>query len=263
VGIELYPTLPRTGITPDHAERCNLFPSARLSDGSRAFRKRTTLERASKKRRGDEKRSSPAEISTEARSFVFSGIVEATGTIVGLETRREQRVLTIRKPSTWKLREGESISVEGVCSTVQQTKRGAFQVTYMPETLRKSTLGGLRLRDEVNLERSLTLNSLIGGHLVQGHVDATGRIRKIKPEGEAKIYTFEVPARFARYIVPKGSIAVDGISLTVVDPRQNVFDVSLLAYTLSHTTLGKKGVGHRVNIEIDMLAKYIERLLGK
>ncbi|HVA01997.1 MAG TPA: riboflavin synthase [Terriglobia bacterium] len=194
---------------------------------------------------------------------MFSGIVEATGMVVGLETKRQQRVLTIRKPSGWKFREGESVSVEGVCSTVQQTKRGTFQVTYMPETLRKSTLGSLRLHDEVNLERSLTLNTLIGGHLVQGHVDTTGRIRKIKPEGEAKIYTFDAPARFARYIVPKGSIAVDGISLTVVNPRRNTFEVSLLAYTLSHTTLGKKGVGDRVNIEVDMLAKYIERLLGK
>jgi riboflavin synthase alpha subunit len=194
---------------------------------------------------------------------VFSGIVEATGAVVGLETKRKQRILTIRKPLSWKFREGESVSVEGVCSTVQQTRRGTFQVTYMPETLHKSTLGDLRLQDEVNLERSLTLNSLIGGHLVQGHVDTTGRIRKIKLEGEAKIYTFEVPARFARYIVPKGSIAVDGISLTVVDPRGSRFDVSLLAYTLSHTTLGKKGEGDRVNIEVDMLAKYIERLIGK
>ena len=194
---------------------------------------------------------------------MFSGIVEATGRVVGLETRREQRILSIRKPPSWKFRAGESVSVEGVCSTVQQTKRGAFQVTYMPETLRKSTLGSLRLHDEVNLERSLTLNSLIGGHLVQGHVDTRGRIRKIKPEGEAKLYTFEVPARFARYIAPKGSIAVDGISLTVVNPRGGRFDVSLLAYTLSHTTLGKKGPGDRVNIEVDLLAKYIERLLGK
>lgn len=194
---------------------------------------------------------------------MFSGIVETTSPIVGVENQREQRILTIRKPRSWKFKEGESVSVEGVCSTVQQANRDTFRVTYMPETLRKSTLGDLRLHDKVNLERSLTLNSLIGGHLVQGHVDITGRIRKIDPEGEAKMYTFEVPARFARYIVPKGSIAVDGISLTVVNPRRNTFQVSLLAYTLTRTTLGEKGVGDRVNIEFDMLAKYIERLLGK
>ncbi len=178
-----------------------------------------------------------------------------------IENRREQRILTIRKPRSWKLKEGESVSVEGVCSTVQQTGRGIFQVTYMPETLRKSTLGDLRPDDKVNLERSLTLESLIGGHLVQGHVDTTGRIRAIKSEGEAKIYTFEIPRQFSRYIVPKGSIAIDGISLTVVNPRRTTFQVSLLAYTLGRTTLGEKGAGRRVNIEFDMLAKYIERLL--
>jgi len=194
---------------------------------------------------------------------VFSGIVETTSPIVKVENRREQRILTIRKPRSWKFGQGESVSVEGVCSTVQQAGRDSFRVTYMPETLRKSTLGGLRLHDDVNLERSLTLNSLIGGHLVQGHVDTRGRICQVKPEGEAKMYTFEVPARFARYLVPKGSIAVDGISLTIVDPRRSTFKVSLLAYTLNVTTLGKKGVGDRVNIEFDMLAKYIERLLGK
>jgi riboflavin synthase len=194
---------------------------------------------------------------------VFSGIVETTSPVVKLENRQEQRILTIRKPRSWKLGKGESVSVEGVCSTIQKTTPDTFRVTYMPETLRKSTLGDLHLHDRVNLERSLTLNSLIGGHLVQGHVDTTGRIRKIKSEGEAKIYTFEVPARFARYIVPKGSIAVDGISLTVVNPRRATFEVSLLAYTLRHTTLGDKRVGHRVNIEVDMLAKYIERLLAR
>jgi riboflavin synthase len=194
---------------------------------------------------------------------MFSGIVETTSPIVRIDNQRQQRILTIRTPRSWKFGKGESVSVEGVCSTVQQANRNTFRVTYMPETLRKSTLGSLRLHDKVNLERSLTLNSLIGGHLVQGHVDTTGRIRKIEPEGEAKMYTFEAPGRFARYIVPKGSIAVDGISLTVVNPRRSIFQVSLLAYTLSHTTLGKKGVGDRVNIEVDMLAKYIERLLGK
>lgn len=194
---------------------------------------------------------------------MFSGIVETTSPIVRIENQRQQRIITIGMPRRWKLRKGESVSVEGVCSTVQQARRSGFRVTYMPETLRKSTLGGFSLHDKVNLERSLTLNSLIGGHLVQGHVDTTGRIRKIEDEGEAKMYTFEVPARFARYIVPKGSVAIDGISLTVVNPRRNTFQVSLLAYTLSHTTLGEKGVGRRVNIEADMLAKYIERLLGK
>jgi riboflavin synthase len=194
---------------------------------------------------------------------VFSGIVETISPVIRVSNARQQRVLTIRKPKGWKLQDGESVSVEGVCSTVQRFNKDSFQVVYMPETLRKTTLGDLKAGDSVNLERCLTLQSLIGGHLVQGHVDTTARIRDIKSEGEARIYTFEIPARFSRYIVPKGSIAVDGISLTVVGANRSTFRCSLLAYTLAHTTLGKKRVGDRVNIEVDILRKYIERLLEK
>lgn len=190
---------------------------------------------------------------------MFSGIVETTSSIVQVRNARAQRIFSIRKPPGWKLREGESVSVEGVCSTVQKTNGRVFQVTYMPETLRRSTLGGLHERDSVNLERSLTLASRIGGHLVQGHVDTTGRITGVKTEGKAKLYAFEVPRRFSRYIVQKGSIALDGISLTVVHSRPGRFTVSLLAYTLSRTTLGSKGPGDRVNVEVDVLAKYLEK----
>lgn len=133
----------------------------------------------------------------------------------------------------------------------------------MPETLRRSTLGGLRKGDSVNLERSLTLSSLIGGHLVQGHVDATGVIRSFKDEGEAKICEIAVPRRLSRYIVEKGSIAVDGISLTVVRSWPGGFTVSLLAYTLSRTTLGSKRAGDKVNLEADLIAKYLESLVRK
>jgi riboflavin synthase len=130
----------------------------------------------------------------------------------------------------------------------------------MPETLRRTTLGGLCRADRVNLERSLTLSSLIGGHLIQGHVDTIARIRFIRPEGEAKLYEFAIPRRFSRYIVEKGPIAIDGVSLTVVRSRPGFFTVSLLAYTLSHTTLGDKKPGDLVNIEADIVAKYVERL---
>ncbi|MEJ2008238.1 MAG: riboflavin synthase [Acidobacteriota bacterium] len=194
---------------------------------------------------------------------MFSGIVEVTSPILKVESTRKQRVLTIRKPRGWKLGDGESVCVEGVCSTVQKFNKDSFRMVYMPETLRKTTVGNLKRGDEVNLERSLTLQSLIGGHLVQGHVDTTARIKSIENEGEAKIYTFEIPAKFSRYIVPKGSIAVDGISLTVVKAKRTEFQCSLLAYTLSHTTLGGKRPGQHVNIEVDILGKYIERLLKK
>jgi riboflavin synthase len=113
----------------------------------------------------------------------------------------------------------------------------------------------------VNLERSLRLTSLIGGHLVQGHVDAVSRIIAVRPEGDARIYRFALPAGYARYVAAKGSVALDGISLTVVEVKRAWFSVSLLAYTLSHTTLGQKGPGDSVNLEVDMLAKYVERLL--
>ena len=194
---------------------------------------------------------------------MFSGIVELTCPILKIRHAREQRILSIRKPRGWKLTEGESISVEGVCSTVQKSDAGTFSVVYMPESLRRSTLGELRLNDHVNLERSLTLSSLIGGHLVQGHVDATGEIRSIRSEGEAKIIEFSAPRRLSRYIVEKGSIAIDGISLTVVSQRPGRFTVSFLAYTLCRTTMGRKRVGSRVNLEADMVAKYIESLIRK
>lgn len=194
---------------------------------------------------------------------MFSGIVETTSPILKINSAREQRILTIRKPQGWKLKDGESVSIEGVCSTVQSFDRNSFRVVYMPETLRKTTLGKLQTGDEINLERCLTLQSLIGGHLVQGHVDTTAEIRAIRNEGDAKLITFAIPPRFSRYIVPKGSIAVDGISLTVVEATRSTFQCSLLAYTLSHTTLGGKRPEHQVNIEVDILGKYIERLLKK
>jgi riboflavin synthase len=194
---------------------------------------------------------------------VFSGIVETTSPILSVSNARKQRILTVRKPRGWKFQDGESVSIEGVCSTVQSFDRGLFRVVYMPETLRKTTLGELQTGDKVNLERCLTLQSLIGGHLVQGHVDSTARIKAIRNEGEAKLLTFTIPARLSRYIVPKGSIAVDGISLTVVEATRSTFQCSLLAYTLSHTTLGGKRPGRQVNIEVDILGKYIERLLKK
>jgi len=191
---------------------------------------------------------------------MFSGIVETTSWITEVRETRGQRSVSILKPRGWKLRQGESVAIEGVCSTVQKVNGRVFSVTYMPETLGRTILGGLRRSDRVNLERSLTLSSLIGGHLIQGHVDTTARIRSIRSEGEAKLYEFVIPRRFSRYIVEKGSIAIDGVSLTVVRSRPGFFTVSLLAYTLSHTTLGGKKPGDLVNIEADIVAKYVERL---
>lgn len=194
---------------------------------------------------------------------MFSGIVQTTSPVLKIEDDQDQRIIWIRTPKGWHLCEGESVCIDGVCSTVQQRNLGSFQVIYMRETLRRSTLGDLRPRSQVNLERSLTLRSLIGGHLVQGHVDTTARILKIRREGEARIYTFGIAPRSAHYLVEKGSVAVDGISLTVMEVQRASFTVSTLSYTRARTTLGSKGPGDQVNIEFDILAKYVERLLAR
>ncbi|MGH9377823.1 MAG: riboflavin synthase [Terriglobia bacterium] len=194
---------------------------------------------------------------------MFSGIVETTSSIVAIEDLPGRRSVAIRKPRGWRLRESESVCVEGVCSTVQTVNLGAFKVIYMPETLRRSTLGDLRSGSMVNLERSLTLQSLIGGHLVQGHVDATARILRVRQDGAAAIYEFAAARGILRYIVEKGSVAVDGVSLTVASALRDRFTVSLLEYTLGRTTLGRKGRGSRVNIEVDVIAKYTEKLLAR
>ncbi len=194
---------------------------------------------------------------------MFSGIVETVSPVTRIEQARGQRIFHIRTPRGWKLQNGESVSVEGVCSTVQKTNGRVFKVVYMPETLRRSTLGEVGPGDGVNLERCLTLSTLIGGHLVQGHVDATARIVSVRPEGEAKIYEFAIPRPLSRYVVEKGSIALDGISLTVVKSRPGRFSVSFLAYTLARTTMGRKGPGDPVNVEVDILAKYLEQLVKR
>jgi riboflavin synthase len=130
------------------------------------------------------------------------------------------------------------------------------------ETLRRTLLGTLKPSDRVNLERCLTLSKLLGGHLVAGHVDGVGRVVSIKPEGDSRVYTFEVPAAEARYLVEKGSVAVDGVSLTVFGVRGRRFECALIPHTLKATTLGLKRPGDRVNIESDMLGKYVEKLIA-
>ncbi|MGH9328719.1 MAG: riboflavin synthase [Terriglobia bacterium] len=194
---------------------------------------------------------------------MFSGIVQTTSPILEIEESPQQRIIWIRTPKGWRLGEGESVCVEGVCSTVQRTNRGNFQVIYMAESLRRSTLGSLSPRCPVNLERSVALGDLLGGHLVEGHVDGTARILKVQPEGDAAMYHFGISSRSTRYLVEKGSVAVDGISLTVVKVQRARFTASVLSYTRSRTTLGRKGPGDRVNIEFDILAKYVEKLLAR
>ena len=194
---------------------------------------------------------------------MFTGIIEDLGTISAIKRQGKGAVLAIRtKLPIAKISTGDSIAINGACMTVTGKARGAFRVDISEESLRRTVLGDLEPGSRVNLERCLTLGKLIGGHLVSGHVDGVGRIVSIEPEGESRLYTFEVPAAQARYLVEKGSITLDGISLTVFNIRGRRFAVALIPHTLKMTTLGFKRPGDRVNVESDMLVKYVERVLG-
>jgi riboflavin synthase len=193
---------------------------------------------------------------------MFSGIVAEVGTVKGVEGGREAAVLTIEAtPAFSDMVIGESIAVNGVCLTVVHWEGSIFAVDVSPETLRTTNLGELRPGDGLNLERSLTLNDRIGGHLVSGHVDSVGTIIDKRLEANALHYDIRVPTALMRYIVPKGSIAVDGISLTVVACRLDGFQITIIPHTAAITTIGRKGIGATVNLECDMMGKYIERAL--
>lgn len=194
---------------------------------------------------------------------MFTGIIEAIAPVEKKTARGGSLVLLIAAPRGWKVRAGDSIATNGVCLTVRRVARGAaWETELMPETLARTAFGK-EVPKAVNLERSLTLGSALGGHLVTGHVDAVGKITKVAPRGASRMYTISFPARFARLVAEKGSIAVDGVSLTVVDAGRDCCTVGLVDYTLGATTLGSKGAGALVNIEFDILAKYVARLMAK
>ena len=194
---------------------------------------------------------------------MFTGIVEELGEVVDRSPTGEGAALTVRGPLvTSDARHGDSIAVNGVCLTVVDLADGAFRVDVMAESLRRSALGGLAPGDPVNLERAATLSSRLGGHLVQGHVDAVGRIEAVVPAGRWTDVRIGLPPALARYVVEKGSITVDGVALTVTAVHAAGFEVSLIPTTLARTTLGHKAVGDPVNLEVDVLAKYVEKLLA-
>ncbi len=160
------------------------------------------------------------------------------------------------------LREGDSVAVNGTCLTVKDVGEGYFSVDTMPETLRRTNLGLLKPGNPVNLEKALTLSTPLGGHLTQGHEDATGTLSSIEQEGDALLMRFNAPPQVMKYVVEKGFISVDGISLTVVEWDDSTFVVSVVKYTLEHTNLGYREPGDVVNLEVDILAKYVEKLLS-
>ncbi|MCX7911698.1 MAG: riboflavin synthase [Dehalococcoidales bacterium] len=195
----------------------------------------------------------------EKAPHMFTGIVQEVGTIV---SAGGGRLTVAAKSITRDMTPGASVAVNGVCLTVTDFDDTSFSVDVMPETLRRTNLGRLKPGDSVNLERALAAGGEFGGHFVQGHVDDTGRIVQIQKEGDAIIMRFSAGPEVMRYIVPKGFIAVDGISLTVVERDATGFSVSIVGYTREHTTLAGKRPGDLVNLEVDIIGKYVAAFLS-
>jgi riboflavin synthase len=195
---------------------------------------------------------------------MFTGLVEEIGEVLDVRTDAEVVVLTVRGPTVAAdARHGDSIAVNGVCLTVidpDGSPDGAFTVELVPETLARTSLAGAAVGTMVNLERALPAAGRLGGHIVQGHVDGVGTLLTRTPGERSDELRFELPGQLARYVVEKGSIAVDGVSLTVAGVHDGGFSVALIPTTLAHTTLGVRRPGDNVNLEVDVVAKYVERL---
>ncbi len=193
---------------------------------------------------------------------MFTGLVQNLGTLLAIDKRRIEVKATLPQPTL-----GESVSVNGVCLTVTSRKKvgGGWRLSFdvSPETLKKTNFGKLKAGDSVNVERCATLNTLLGGHLVQGHVDGVGSVIHIKILGNNREITFQAPLVVARYVVEKGSVTVNGVSLTAINVKKDSFAVALIPHTLRHTNLGNLQVGDFVNLEADVLAKYVEKLTSR
>lgn len=188
---------------------------------------------------------------------MFTGIIEEVGKVASASSRN--LVITANQVVK-EMKPGDSIAINGACLTVTGFTANSFSIDVMPETLRRTNLGLLRTGGRVNLECPVALGGQLGGHLVQGHVDNTGRVASVVWEGETMLLRFEAPPEVMRFTVPKSFIAVDGVSLTILDKAASSFWVSVVEYTRQHTTLGDRKVGNLVNLEVDIIAKYVEQL---
>lgn len=193
---------------------------------------------------------------------MFTGIVEDLGSVVAIDQYDDASRLTIQGAMLDDLRTGDSVAVNGVCLTAADITDSGFTADVMGETLRRSSLGGLVTGDSVNLERAVTPTTRLGGHIVQGHIDGVGAIADRRPADRWHEVDVDLPEDLAKYVVLKGSITVDGVSLTVSALAGRRVTVSLIPETLTRTTLGRRAIGDPVNIEVDVLAKYVERLLA-
>jgi riboflavin synthase len=195
---------------------------------------------------------------------VFTGIVRERGRVVSLGGGEGGLHIEIEAPETAaRTAIGDSVDVDGCCLTATTVQNGRFSVTAVPESLARTTLGALSEGDEVNLEPALRAGDPLGGHYVQGHVDGVGRITAVEPDGESRSVWVEAGPELTRYCVEKGSITVDGVSLTITALRDDAFSVALVPHTLEATTLGALAADDRVNLEVDVLAKYVERLVQR
>jgi riboflavin synthase len=192
---------------------------------------------------------------------MFTGLIADLGSVASIERDRDGATLEISTALAGGLAEGDSVAVNGVCLTATAVRDGSFHAQAMQETLRRSSLERLKPGSRVNLELALRADGRLGGHIVQGHVDGPGTIAAEHREGFARVLDIELQDELARYLVEKGSVAVDGVSLTVSELREECFSVSLIPETLTRTNLGEARVGDMVNIEVDILAKHVERLL--
>lgn len=193
---------------------------------------------------------------------MFTGIVKELGKVERITVGADGAQLAVRAPEiSTRVQVGDSVAVNGVCLTVIRKEQGCLWFDAVRETLRRSNLGKLKMGDRVNLEDALRVGEAMGGHFVQGHVDTTGTVQRLVPQGNAVVMAIGVDEEWMRYVVPKGSVAIDGVSLTVVDVGASDFSVWLIPHTRAVTTLGFRQVGDEVNVEFDMLAKYAENLL--
>ncbi|MSU75034.1 MAG: riboflavin synthase [Candidatus Magasanikbacteria bacterium] len=188
---------------------------------------------------------------------MFTGIIQSVAVVKKYEHKNGSLVLTIATPAKWKLKPGDSVATDGVCLTVTKVGKGFYQTQLMEETLKRTTFGH-QVPKKVNLERSLRPIDFLDGHIVQGHVDAVGEITKFRVQSSE--FRVHFPKQYSKFLVEKGSIAVDGISLTVVDVGTNWFSAAFIPYTLKGTTMGEKRVGNLVNLEFDVVGKYIAKL---
>lgn len=194
---------------------------------------------------------------------MFTGIIEATGTVVNIEEENSNLHLFIHAPFTSELKVDQSVAHNGICLTIVNILDDVYQVTAIRETLEKTNLGSLKLNDSVNLERCMQLGGRLDGHIVQGHVDQTAVCTEVKDENGSWRFTFTYEEKEQMVTVEKGSITVNGVSLTVVDSSQGKFSVAIIPYTFEHTNFSRLKPGDKVNLEFDIIGKYVARLMGR